>query len=381
MMQKKENKKSRGLKNQQMRRHLERQVRRDVLVFARWLLCHRINIATAAEKLGLSLRTLLCWQLRWKTDRLAGPSRGRPQQRADRQLRNAIIALFQLTGPGIGLPALQEIFPDVARRELESLLYRYRNVYRKRNQLLVYALRWLKTGSVWALDFTEPPLPVDGIYKQILVVRDLASGMQLAALPAPDGTAQVAHDLLLALFREHGSPLLVKSDNGSPFICAQFAQLLQRFQVLHLLSPPGLPQYNGACEAGIGSIKTRAHHQSARHDRPGQWTCDDVESARLMANETARPAGLYSPTPSQQWRMHPTMAQVERLRFIHTVNDYRTEVRKELGYLPEIELAPKDAAHVDRVAITRALIALGLLALRRRRITLHVNRSFYARIK
>lgn len=373
--------KRRGSQNQQMRRQLERDVRRNALAFARWLLLYRINIAAAADKLGLSARTLLLWQRRWKTARLQGQSRGRPQERTDSQTRQAIIALFQLMGPGIGLPTLMEIFPDVARRELESLLSRYRNVYRKRNQLLLYALRWLKVGAVWAVDFTEPPLPVDGLYRQILVVRDLASGMQLLALPAADATAQVAHDALLALFAEHGPPLLVKSDKGSAFTAEPVTGLLARLQVVHLLSPPGLPRYNGACEAGIGSIKTRAHHESARHDRPGQWTCDDVEAARLMANETARPKGLNSPTPNQKWRLHPTVTPSHRTSFQQRVNDYRKEVRKELGYLPEIEMPPKQQANVDRVAITRALVALGLLQLRRRRITLPINRSFYARIK
>ena len=54
-----------------------------------------------------------------------------------------------------------------------------------------------------------------------------------------------------------------------------------------LLSPPGTPEYNGAVEAGIESLKTRAHFIAARNDPPGEWTRDDVEGPRLMANETA----------------------------------------------------------------------------------------------
>ena len=66
-----------------------------------------------------------------------------------------------------------------------------------------------------------------------------------------------------------------------------------------LLSPPGTPEYNGACEAGIGSLMTRANHESFRNDRPGEWTCDDIEGARLMANQTARPQGHMGPTPDE----------------------------------------------------------------------------------
>jgi hypothetical protein len=68
---------------------------------------------------------------------------------------------------------------------------------------------------------------------------------------------------------------------------------------LQLLSPPGTPEYNGTCEAGIGSLKTRTHHEAARNDRPGEWTCDDVEGARMMDNETGRPWGVNGLTPKE----------------------------------------------------------------------------------
>ena len=50
-------------------------------------------------------------------------------------------------------------------------------------------------------------------------------------------------------------------------------------------------RYNGSCEAGIGSMKTRTHHQSVRGEHAGDWTCADAEAARQEANETARPWG------------------------------------------------------------------------------------------
>ena len=75
-------------------------------------------------------------------------------------------------------------------------------------------------------------------------------------------------DVLAALFAWYGPLLVIKCDND-------VGRLLEKNGVLCLLSPPRTLEYNGACEAGIGSIKLRAHLESARHDRPGQWTCDD----------------------------------------------------------------------------------------------------------
>ena len=85
----------------------------------------------------------------------------------------------------------------------------------------------------------------------------------------------------------HGAPLVLKSDNGSAFVASAFEALLAGLRVWQLLSPPRLPSYNGSCEAGIGSMKARTHHQATRLGRAGEWTCDDAEAARQQANQTA----------------------------------------------------------------------------------------------
>jgi len=37
-------------------------------------------------------------------------------------------------------------------------------VCRRRYHEALYVLHWLVPGSVWAMDFAEPPLPLDGRY-------------------------------------------------------------------------------------------------------------------------------------------------------------------------------------------------------------------------
>src|SRR5205823_259248 len=99
-----------------------------------------------------------------------------------------------------------------------------------------------KAGTVWAIDFAEPPLPVDGCFGYMLAVRDLASGAQLLWLPVADATAGTALAGLESLFREHGAPLVLKSDNGSAFIAKDLAALLECRQVWHLRSPREWPE-------------------------------------------------------------------------------------------------------------------------------------------
>ena len=374
------NRKIRGFGAQQARRELERTVRIEAVVFARWMQLQPVPRCGTATSLGLSASTVSMWQRGWTSSRLRMEARGRPAQRADHETRDCVIAVFQLMGPGVGLPVLQEFFPEVARRELEDLLRRYRDAHLKKSRALVHALRWQRVGAVWAMDYTEPPCAVDGIYGSILVVRDLSSGMQLMALPVEAATAEETTAALEALFRAYGAPLVLKSDNGSAFTAEEVERFLEAHGVYHLLSPPRLPTYNGACEAGIGSLKTRAHHESARNDRPGEWTCDDVEAARIMANETSRPGGFHAPTPNERWRIRLLLSPKERESFKASVEALREEVRKELGCLPGIDPGAATSAAIDRRAITRALVAHGILKLRRRRITLPISITLSSRI-
>jgi len=82
----------------------------------------------------------------------------------------------------------------------------------------------------------------------------------------------------------------------------QFKELLASYNVIHLMSPSYYPPYNGAIEAGIGSLKTHAFHVAAKKGRRGHWTCDDVQAGRLIANETSRPWGPKGPSPDQMWK-------------------------------------------------------------------------------
>lgn len=62
------------------------------------------------------------------------------------------------------------------------------------------------------------------------------------------------------------------------------------------------PEYNGACEAGIGGLETRAHHVAARAaGGPASGRATTWKTARMMANETARPHGSVGPTPDELW--------------------------------------------------------------------------------
>lgn len=249
----------------------------------------------------------------------------------------------------------------MARREVGDLLHRYRRVWRQRHRRLLHILNWRRAGTVWAIDFAEAPLPIDGRLAYLLAVRDLASGTQLLWLPVADQTARTAGAGLEALFREHGAPLVLKSDNGSAFIAEDLAALLARWQVWHLRSPREWPEYNGACEAGIGSMKTRTHHEAARRGVPGLWSSDDTEAARLQANETALPWGEAGPTPDRVWRQRREIRTRQRTAFAAAVGRLEHEALRAA----EQAGAATGRQALRRAAIGQALVVQGLLEYRR----------------
>jgi transposase InsO family protein len=342
---------------------------RSVVRIVRWLSLRGVGEKEASERIGLSPRTVRRWEHRWRTDQLSPRARGRPVKRPDLDIRSAILSLFGQVGPEITEEQLREHFPDVSRAELREMKRRYRAAWRRGKVKYVYALRWASPGSVWAMDFTHPPLPVDGVFPRILVVRDLASGEQLEALPVPGESAKVATDVLRALIRRYGAPLVLKMDNGSAFQAAVMRALLAEYGILPLYSPPGCPKYNGAVESGIGSLKTHAHHEAARNDRPGEWTCDDVEAARLRGNELGRPHGRHGPTPDRAWEGKMDVGENERAHFLDLVDEERRKEENRRGILPLVGPTPTQGDSIDRTAISKVLRRCGYLHVRRRRIT------------
>jgi len=298
-----------------------------------------------------------------------------------RHHRNAVIGLIDELGLRVGVPTLRTCFPHMPPAELADLLRRYRRMWRRRYHQCLQVLHWQVPGSVWAMDFAEAPHPIDGVYPYLLGVRDLASGQQLLWLPLRTATRFETIDALEPLFLLFGAPLVLKTDNGSPFIADDTLVYLARWGIEHLCSPPGTPRYNGAIEAGIGSLKTRTEQEATRHGRPIRWSYDDVEAARTQANAEARPRGDSGPTPDEAWTTRRSISTAERMLFRAAVQSHRQEICARDGWPTGERLEAQEARALDRQAICRALVEHDLLLYRRRRIPLPFPRPKAANIR
>lgn len=311
-----------------------------------------------------STRTLQRWCRLTDT----APDRGRPVIHSPREDRNAFIHILDEYGPGVGLPTLKECFPDMLRAEQADLLRRYRRVWRERHRIPLRVLHWSEPGRVWAVDFAEAPAPIDGRFPHLLAVRDLASGMSLLWQPVEHATGDTAAAMLAALFAHHGAPLVLKSDNGSHFDNDAVQDLLRMWNVAHLFSPPRWPRYNGAVEAGIGSLKARTESSAARHGRPGLWTGDDVAAALAEANLFARPRGEHGPSPEALWTTRSTIGLEERTRFMACMDCQEDVSKLAAGSCGTVLSEVQSMRGVARQAIRLALEECGYLTYTRRRI-------------
>ena len=361
---------------QRSQRQREHDLRRNVVALASsWNKRHGLTYRQSAVSLDLKARTLRRWLAEDRAARQQAPSLrplslGRPVRRSPCSKRRAVLTLLMEMGLGTGVPTLCACFPNMPRAELDDILRRARHVCRHRYHQTQRVLHWATPGSVWAMDFTEAPTPIDGLYPYLLAVRDLASGALLLAWPLRTATAPEAIRALASLLARHGAPLVLKTDNGSPFCAADTCDFLRQHGVTMLFSPPYWPRYNGAIEAGIGSLKSRSEYHAACQGRPGQWLWDDIDYALAQANANARPNGLNGPTPDQAWATRPTFTKEERNLFQTSVQRHADQVCAQDGWPTTGPLQAMDQRAMDRLAIQRALVEHGYLLFRRRCIPL-----------
>jgi transposase InsO family protein len=220
--------------------------------------------------------------------------------------------------------------------------------YRRRVRRTQARLTWTRAGRVWAMDYSEPLHPIDGTYRYVLHLRDLASGYYLAALPVRRATTQGVCDLLRAVCARHAAPLVLKVDNGAPFRSHAVRDWAAAAGTQLLPSPPICPRYNGSIEASIGALGARTFHVAAAQGHPDVWTADDLEHARWATNVEAQPRFDATSRVTADERVRLACHYAHHLRVVRAAYGPRRS----------------DAHH--RAALVHALTDLGYMSMERR---------------
>jgi hypothetical protein len=325
--------------------------------------------ARVAAALGLGVRTLRLWKEKTGTGELRARRRGRRPQRSSACERNRLLAEIEKEGLGIGVAPLKLRFPAMPRSEIRDILRRLRAWHLARHTAFLRELEWTEPGWVWAMDHTKPPAPVDQVHKTVFSVRDLGSGTQLAWDAEPRAGAIEVARTLEELFALHGAPLVLKSDNGSAFISDEVRDVCKRWGVKLLFSPPRWPGYNGSLESSLRWLKERTDNASRRRGECGLWRGEDLEVALEQTNDLPRDAER-SETP-RRVVFHSRKPVRAELRVA-----LRRRLRYELAGERRLRnLAQKDTegragrAQREREAMSRALVALGVLTIKTRRVS------------
>lgn len=151
----------------------------------------------------------------------------------------------------------QRVWP--ARSTIFDILARHDRVRRRRTRthwqhLGVIPLQTTAPNQVWTMDFKGQFRTRDGSYCYPLTIVDHFSRYILCCQRFPDVKADGVRRALRRLFRAHGLPEAIRSDNGAPFASTGIHGLNRlnawwlQLGITHQRITPASPQENGAHE-------------------------------------------------------------------------------------------------------------------------------------
>jgi transposase InsO family protein len=144
---------------------------------------------------------------------------------------------------------------QISRRDLEALTRTVRRELAHQHQAELRHITWQVPGLVWSFDDAELVRFAD--HKLYLhQVQDLASRYKFTPWVGEQVLGETVAVHLEQLFLQHGPPLVLKRDNGSTLNQQAVDEVLARYLVMPLNSPPHYPPYNGGMECAVRELKT-----------------------------------------------------------------------------------------------------------------------------
>lgn len=167
----------------------------------------------------------------------------------------------------------------------------------------------LQANDSWSADFKGWFRTGDGVRCEPLTVSDNFSRYLLVSHAVPRPTFDAIRPVFIDAFCEHGLPLSLRTDNGSPFANRRGLAGLSRFSIWLLklnIWPeriaPGRPDQNGRHERMHRTLKQdtatpSAPDTKAQQDRLDAWRVDFNTSRPHEALGQRCPASAHQPSP------------------------------------------------------------------------------------
>ena len=196
-----------------------------------------------------------------------------------------------------------------ARSTIFDILARHGRVHPRRRRR-----QWKHPGAapfnttapnqIWTIDFKGQFKTRNGLYCYPLTIVDHFSRYLLCCQALPDVGGAGVKPQLRRLFRTHGLPDAIRSDNGAPFASTGIHGLNRlnvwwlQLGIVHQRITPGSPQENGAHERLHKTLKARATMPPAANRNLQQRV---FNTFRHTYNELRPHEALEDDTPASRW--------------------------------------------------------------------------------
>jgi transposase InsO family protein len=200
----------------------------------------------------------------WERADFAAKPLGRPRIGAkEREKARLIVAReWCLQGLGAGEPSIVQALRGhesrtLVREALKSLKLDFRRRVRSMRAATRKHIEVNYRDTMWSHDATELARGVEGQpgagIVQAEMIRDVASTKTLEESAGAPANGQEVLALLERAATERGTwPLVLVSDNGSPYRSKDVAECLKEHHVIHLFNEPHTPEHNAWVEHGHG---------------------------------------------------------------------------------------------------------------------------------
>ena len=209
----------------------------------------------------------------------------------------------------------------VSRKFLDKMIAEVRKEVVSSKQEHMSKIEWNCPHMVWSMDDFE--YVYKGIKFHVHQVRDLTSKYIFEPLVSrePLKGEEIAGNLI-KLFRQYGTPLFMKRDNGANLNHSSVINVMQEFKVIPLNNPAYYPQYNGSMEYAQKETKKQLDNIIWEFENPDTFP---FAVRQAVHNVNHKPRSIFKGDWSCfRWQMHSNE------RFTKT---FRTSVYQEVKQL------------------------------------------------
>ena len=193
-----------------------------------------------------------------------------------------------------------------------------------------------RPNQIWTVDFKGQFLMRNGLYCYPLTIVDHFSRYLLCCHGLLDVRTEGVKSQFRRLFREHGLPDAIRSDNGAPFASTGIHGLSRlnvwwlQLGITHQRITPGSPQQNGAHERMHKTLKAEATKPPAANLNLQQRvfnsfrnTYNDIRPHEALDDET--PASRFAPSAvhTQSASNHPSTRDTSKSAASATAGAFR----------------------------------------------------------